>query len=316
MMRILVLAAGFLLLPSMAEAASCRVTISDLAFGAIDSLYAAPADSASSIQIDCDDIAPATQTMAICLGLGAGSGGQVGGVRHMAAGSETLDFQLYADSNRGIGWGSIATPSLGSPQRFDLPVSGETASASYSLYGRVFGSQIAATAGSYSASFSGADASYSYAEETLDCDQPGGAQGGETTFTVTASVAANCLVDASDIEFGQHAEIGSPVDAEGTIDITCTPGTDYSVTLGGGLRNSQNPEQRILQSGQVQATYGLYRDDARSQPWGSSLETQLPGTGAGLAQSVVVYGRVPPQNLRPGTYTDTVNVTITYDGVP
>jgi spore coat protein U-like protein len=61
-------------------------------------------------------------------------------------------------------------------------------------------------------------------------------------------------------------------------------------------------------------TYGLYRDSARAQPWGDSAGTNTAaGTGSGLAQTVTVYGRVPAQTTpSPGTYSDTVVVTISY----
>lgn len=317
MPRILALAMLFILSAAgSAGAASCHAVIGDVRFGAVDNLTAAPVDIVSSVRVECDQIAAAAQAVIVCLGIGPGTGGQNGGFRRMTSGSRRLDFQLYQDSGRSIGWGSAADPALGPPRRVALPVSGETASVAVPLYGRVFGGQAGAGTGSYVSSFSGADASYTYAEDALDCDAPGGEGSGQSAFTVDAAIAANCLVEASDIEFGQHALIDRNVDAEGAVAVTCTPGTDYSITLGGGLRNSADPEQRILQSGGDQARYGLYQDAARSRPWGSSLQTLLPGTGAGTRQSVTVYGRVPPQPLPPGKYSDTVNVTITYDEAP
>lgn len=300
-----------------ASAASCSVSIGDLDFGPVDSLYSAAVDSAAAVQIDCDQISEATAAMSVCINLGAGTGGATAGARRMSSGTRTLDYQLYKDSGRSIPWGSADSPALGSARAVRFTASGETASASLTLYGRVLGGQTTVEAGSYASSLAGADASYTYAEgETLDCQSQAGAGSGQTAFSVAASVPANCLVEATDIEFGQHGLIDRNIDASGIVAVTCTPGTEYSVTLNGGLRGSQNPEQRILQSGPNEAIYGLYRDQSRTQPWGSSLDTQLPGTGAGTRQSVTVYGRVPPQPLKPGTYTDTVAVTITYDDVP
>lgn len=62
-------------------------------------------------------------------------------------------------------------------------------------------------------------------------------------------------------------------------------------------------------------TYGLYKDAARSQPWGDATTpgSTVAGAGNGLVQQLTVYGRVPPQTTpSPGTYTDTVVVTLTY----
>ena len=60
--------------------------------------------------------------------------------------------------------------------------------------------------------------------------------------------------------------------------------------------------------------YGLYRDSARSPPFGNTIGTNtLAGTGTGLALSVTVYGRIAPQATpSPGTYNDTIVVTVTY----
>jgi len=55
-------------------------------------------------------------------------------------------------------------------------------------------------------------------------------------------------------------------------------------------------------------TYGLYKDADRSQPWGDTGTpgSTIAGTGNGAAQTLTVYGRVPPQKTpSPGTYTDT-----------
>ena len=61
-------------------------------------------------------------------------------------------------------------------------------------------------------------------------------------------------------------------------------------------------------------TYGLYQDASRVTPWGDSVGVNtMAGTGSGLAQTFTVYGRVPAQNTpSPGTYSDTVVMTISY----
>jgi spore coat protein U-like protein len=61
-------------------------------------------------------------------------------------------------------------------------------------------------------------------------------------------------------------------------------------------------------------TYGLYQNAARTIAWGGTIGTNtVAGTGTGLAQLTTVYGRVPGQATpSPGTYTDTIIVTVTY----
>jgi spore coat protein U-like protein len=60
--------------------------------------------------------------------------------------------------------------------------------------------------------------------------------------------------------------------------------------------------------------YGLYRDSARSLPWGSTVGTNTSsGTGTGSTQTQTVYGRVATQTTpSPGTYSDSVVVTVGY----
>ena len=133
------------------------------------------------------------------------------------------------------------------------------------------------------------------------------------SFNVNASVATNCLVTVQNIDFGTMGVLAASVDATGAVVATCTPGTTYSVTLNGGTTNSA-PTARKMTKGTETITYGLYKDSQRSQPWGDVTPgNSLAGTGNGLAQSLMVYGRVPPQTTpSPGTYTDTVVVTLTY----
>lgn len=61
--------------------------------------------------------------------------------------------------------------------------------------------------------------------------------------------------------------------------------------------------------------YNLYQNSGRSLPWGDGDATGsvLSGTGTGNNEEVIVYGRVPSQTTpSPGTYTDTVQVTIAW----
>jgi spore coat protein U-like protein len=60
--------------------------------------------------------------------------------------------------------------------------------------------------------------------------------------------------------------------------------------------------------------YGLYRDSARSLPWGSTVGTNTASaTGTGLSQGETVYGRIAPQTTpKPSAYSDTIIVTVAY----
>ena len=71
--------------------------------------------------------------------------------------------------------------------------------------------------------------------------------------------------------------------------------------------------QRKMTFSGRQITYGLFRDVARLQPWGTTIGgNTVSGTGSGGTQSVTVYGRIPPQPTPPpGLYQDNITVTIT-----
>ncbi|WP_164707262.1 Csu type fimbrial protein, partial [Pseudomonas viridiflava] len=95
--------------------------------------------------------------------------------------------------------------------------------------------------------------------------------------------------------------------------IECANATNYSVALNSGLNSTGT--QRRMASGGNYVLYNLYQDAARATPWGNGTNggAALAGVGNGANQDMVVYGRVPNQTTpATGTYTDTVQVTITW----
>lgn len=123
------------------------------------------------------------------------------------------------------------------------------------------------------------------------------------------------------VDFGTQASpIVNYVDAQSTgaagstINLTCSTGTPYTVALDGGQHATGTTRQ--MATGTNNVTYGLYQDAARNTAWGNgtTFGTTLAGTGTGAAQTLTVYGRVPPQAtaVPSGTYTDIVLVTVTW----
>ena len=88
----------------------------------------------------------------------------------------------------------------------------------------------------------------------------------------------------------------------------------YSAALNGGNSAATDPTKRKMSKASETITYGLYRDSARSLPWGSTAGTDtVSGTGTGSNQLFTVYGRVAAQTTpSPGLYTDSVILTLTY----
>ncbi|MDH1867236.1 spore coat U domain-containing protein [Pseudomonas chengduensis] len=137
-----------------------------------------------------------------------------------------------------------------------------------------------------------------------------------TTFQVTATVAASCLVSATDLNFGAYNPLAGALDGTSTITATCTAQTPYTIGLDAGLNAGGTTTRRMIgdDTATTLLSYELYSDTTRSAIWGA------PG-GATVAQSALtggalnytVYGRIPASQYVPAaSYADTVTVTVTY----
>jgi spore coat protein U-like protein len=136
-----------------------------------------------------------------------------------------------------------------------------------------------------------------------------------TTMTVQMTITATCLVNsASTLNFGTQGVLSTNVDQTSTLQITCTNTTPYNIGLNVGTGAGATVAARKLTSGATTVNYTLYSNSTRTTLWGNTVGTDtVAATGNGAAQSYTVYGRVPPQAApAPGTYTDTITVTVTY----
>jgi spore coat protein U-like protein len=138
-----------------------------------------------------------------------------------------------------------------------------------------------------------------------------------TTFTVSLTIQADCAINASSLDFGTTGLITSNIDQTTTVNVTCSNGTAYNVGLDQGSVSGSTPTARLLGStGSPTPTvsFGLYRDAARTQNWGQTIGSDtLSGTGNGSAQTLTVYGRVPPQSApTAGAYSSTITATVTF----
>jgi spore coat protein U-like protein len=130
---------------------------------------------------------------------------------------------------------------------------------------------------------------------------------------ITIQNACNISTTApTTLDFGTQGPLVANVDQTATITVTCTSGASYNVGLDGGGGGSINARRMI--NGANTVGYQLYSNNARTTVWGVTIGTDtVAGTGNGNAQTLTVYGRVPPQTTPPAAvYNDTVNVTVTY----
>jgi spore coat protein U-like protein len=134
-----------------------------------------------------------------------------------------------------------------------------------------------------------------------------------TTFQVTATIQATCIVSATTMAFGTYS--GVQVQTTSTISVTCTNTTPYNVGLNAGTATGATVTTRKM-TGPSSALlgYALYSDSARSVNWGQTVGTDtVTGTGNGSAQTLTVYGNLPASQYQaPGSYSDTITVTVTY----
>jgi spore coat protein U-like protein len=141
-----------------------------------------------------------------------------------------------------------------------------------------------------------------------------------TTFQVSATVQPNCTTSATALGFGNYTPGNGAVTGSSTITVNCTKNTGYTIALNPGSTTGDAFTQRLMASGANTLQYNLYTSAALTTVWGdgTGATTTEAGTGAGLATAATykVYGNLPDsaanQTAIPGSYTDTITVTVTY----
>lgn len=304
---------------------TCTASANTLSFG--DVVMNGQKDTMATVTVQCNTFGLsllATARVRMCLLIGNGSGGVSGGDRLMKnTHGDALRFQIYSDAARSQIWGEDTANEVKLDLQYSVPVLGGSGSTTATMYGRI-PVQSGLAKGAHSSNFSGADAVvlYRYAEQLLGTPADpasctSGGDGGDSInfpFTATANVPAACTITSvGTLDFGSVAGlIQADVDQSTTLNFICTGRTPWQVSLDNGQHASGST--RRMRMGTLHVSYELYRDAARTLRWGSTLNADTAtGTGTGSAQSLTVYGRVPqPQSVTPGTYTDTVIVTIHY----
>jgi len=141
------------------------------------------------------------------------------------------------------------------------------------------------------------------------------------TFQVQLTLQAQCVINSTaTLNFGSLGVLGGAGgttnnDQTTTVAVQCTNTTAYNIGLDTGTTSGGTTTTRLL-VGPASATvqYKLYQDAGHSINWGNAIGTDTSSqTGNGASQSYTIYGRIPPQTTpAPGSYSDTVTVTVTY----
>lgn len=142
---------------------------------------------------------------------------------------------------------------------------------------------------------------------------PANAATASTTFAVTATVQATCIVSASAMGFGSYVP-SSASTSSSTINVTCTNTTPYNVGLNAGTTTGSSVTNRLMAgTGGATLSYQLTQDGAHATNWGNSTGSWVGGTGNGSSQTLTVYGQVAAgQYVAPGSYSDTITATVNY----
>ena len=137
-------------------------------------------------------------------------------------------------------------------------------------------------------------------------------------LSVTATVSTTCIISNGTLAFGSYDPLSaSPTDGDSgsTVTVQCTNLQTYQIYSTTALA-----DRKMVADGGGTArelTYKLYASSANR-----SAGTELPvtkttgtlaGTGTGLLQYVTIYGRIAAgQNVYPGSYSGTANLTLDY----
>lgn len=305
---------------AMAKAAepSCPASASDMMFGTVNLSSGNTYSTTSSISINCSG-GDASRSVTFCVSIGEGvPASATGSPRRMTNGSNLLSFDIFSDPAMtqvfgswtwGYAWKGVQVSRT-------LSAAGSLAF-NVTAYGQQTSVQKSASTGTYVATFAGNEAglTYGYSSDG-DCQSNSWTTAPEAfSFQATLDYPDVCTLSAADLAFPAASMLSANVDSTSTISMRCSSGTPYTLGLSLGLGSGVTaPASRKMTSGAgADVVYGLYLDNARSQPWGPSSPDVYAATGSGQTQSVTVYGRVAPQpSPAPGNYSDTVVATVTY----
>jgi spore coat protein U-like protein len=145
-------------------------------------------------------------------------------------------------------------------------------------------------------------------------------------LNVTANVASSCIVSSpGSLAFGAYDPVNvnnaSPKDGQGTINVRCTRGTTTTIALEQGQNpaggsSCTTPLRRMNDGGAERLRYDLFSDSTRTTTWGCTTGTNTTShqsTNSANAASLDVWGRIPAgQDVAPGNYSDTVQITLTF----
>jgi spore coat protein U-like protein len=141
-----------------------------------------------------------------------------------------------------------------------------------------------------------------------------------TTLNISATMVGSCTISATSMNFPTY-DGSADVTTTSTIASNCTSGQAYMVHLDAGSHYSATSRHVAdVSTGTHFVAYQLYQGTGTT-PWGDAGNTgavtnpwvSLSLTGTGLNQISTVGGTLfGGANVPPGSYSDVINITVTY----
>lgn len=300
-----------------ADPVICSASVNTINFGNIDPT-GSNVDISATLNWSCDSNVRRDYYATVCFNIADGPLGLNGGRRQMAGPGGNLGFQIFTNGARTNVWGSVNSTTYPSPVRRDFFIEGNSVeSGTIAVYSRLYGNEPQATVGTYTTTFVAPQVRITgilHGGGGGNCTSAGSDAGNFAPMTVMATVQPMCTVNASDLDFGTVAGFLSAANHDGTsvVSVQCVNGSAYQIGLDNGQHALGNTRRMQGPGGFI--SYELYRNSARTQRWGNTINTDtVAGTGDGSTQNHSVHGRVPTQPTpSAGDYSDTITVTVTY----
>ena len=295
------------------RAQSCTAAGPSLLLGTVNPYSTSTTTTSGNGTYSCTNPHSFAITGYACVSVGTGTGGITATNRALASGSSTIPVQIMAGgSSTQVGNGT-SYPMYG-PITIPIPANSST-SGTFPLSVSLPPPATAPAPGSYASSFSGADAMFIYytgsSSTTCSSLNSGSHLSTQANFSISATIATQCKVSATSMAFPTASVLTKAVTATANVAVTCNASTPITLALDNGATGT-GPTARKMKSGANSITYGIYRDSGFTLPWGNTAGSNTASLSSGTG-TLMAYGQVPAQTSPPpGSYTDVVNVTITY----
>lgn len=311
MIRILAALGVLMLIASAARAQTCTFSNTGVDFGNVSLSVNTAKTASGSFTASCSGTPNAR--IVICPNFGAGSGGDGGANQRYMTHTATnlagnrLIYNLWETSPNSDEWGSNLTGATASPNPIIITLngSGTAAAVNKPIYGQINAGQTTRPTGTYISTFSGIEArvQYLYSTSITSCRNTptGTVLTQDIPFIVRTTNQSSCTVTATTLDFGTQTDLDTAKTATNTITVNCTNFTAYTLALSNGNNFAGGTRRMKLTTANEYIAY--------------TVTAPASGTGTGVAQALTGSGTVPAQPTpmpAPGTYQDTVVVTLTY----